>query len=393
MESSVILGDCLEKLTQIESNSIDVIYLDPPFFSQKNYSLKTANGIQYSFSDKWKSIEHYSDFIKIRLQECYRVLKESGSIFLHCDTSASHYLRIILDKVFGMKNFRNEIIWTYKRWSNTKKGLLPSHQIIFFYSKSKNYTFNKLLGEYSPTTNLDQILQERSRNELNKSVYKIDKDGNVVNTTHKKGVPLSDVWNIPFLNPKAKERTGYPTQKPLELLEQIIKISSNENDIILDPFCGSGTTLVAAQNLNRRFIGIDSSSEAIQLTKSRLNNPVKSESKLLKNGKQHYVTLSPDKITILKQFHAKPVYRNKGINGLINDEKNNRMIALKIQDLEENLYEALKKLDHARNKQKLSVGILLQTHSDPQLLDLNYQKEFPNIKISQTYDYLLNSMI
>lgn len=393
MESSVILGDCATVLQTFDDNSIDVIYLDPPFFSQKNYAMNTDEGKKYVFSDKWTSSGAYSAFIKERIEECYRVLKNTGSIFLHCDTSASHFLRLILDDIFGPNNFLNEIIWTYKRWSNSKKGLLPSHQTIFFYTKSKNYTFNKLLGEYSPTTNLDQILQERTRNKLNKSTYKKDENGNVVNTTQKKGVPLSDVWNIPFLNPKAKERTGYPTQKPLELLERIIKISSNEGDIILDPFCGSGSTLVAAKNLNRNFIGIDNSREAINLTLNRLDNPIKSESQLLKKGKSSFLTLSSEKMNILKQFNAKPVYRNKGLDGLITDSKNDRIIALKIQDNDEDLYESAKKLNYAKNKRNLTLGILLQTHSDIQLLDLDCKTTFPGIKILKTYELSLHQII
>src|SRR5699024_9228610 len=137
-------------------------------------------------------------------------------------------------------------IWAYKRWSNSKKGLLNNHQNIYFYSKSKSFKFNTMYTDYSPTTNLDQILQARMRDEHAKSKYKTDENGQVVLGKEKKGVPLSDIWNIPYLNPKAKERTGYPTQKPILLLEQIIKIATDEGDTVLDPFCGSGTTLVAA---------------------------------------------------------------------------------------------------------------------------------------------------
>ena len=204
-------------------------------------------------------------YMRERLIELKRVLKKSGSIFLHCDSSASHYLKVLMDEVFGENNFQNEIIWTYRRWSNSRKGLLPAHQTIFFYSKSNRFSFNYEYGEYSPTTNLDQILQERERNDCGKSIYKRGDDGTVVLAKEKKGVPISDVWEIPFLNPKAKERTGYPTQKPIELLERIIRISTNEGDCVLDPFCGSGTTLVAAKLLGRKYIGIDTNPDAIEL--------------------------------------------------------------------------------------------------------------------------------
>lgn len=156
----------------------------------------------------------YKHFIKERLQECRRVLKNIGIIFVHCDSSASHHIRSLLDEVFGAENFQSEIIWTYRRWSNAKRGLLNAHQTIYFYSKSDTYKFNTLYTDYSPTTNIDQILQERERDEHGKSVYKRDSQGNVVLGREKKGVPLSNVWEIPYLNPKAAERTGYPTQKP-----------------------------------------------------------------------------------------------------------------------------------------------------------------------------------
>ncbi len=140
---------------------------------------------------------------------------------------------------------------------------------IYYYIKSHTYTFNTLQEDYSPSTNVDQILQERARDQHGKSIYKRRQSGEVIAKGIKKG-PLGDVWDIPYLNPKAKERVGYPTQKPLLLLERIIQIASHEGDIILDPFCGSGTTLIAATLNRRKAIGIDVSEKAIQLTKGRL---------------------------------------------------------------------------------------------------------------------------
>ena len=210
--------DCLTVLRAFSDMSIDMIYLDPPFYSQKKQTLSDSNGKKYEFSDVWNSRQDYLEYMRIRLIEMKRVLKDTGNIFLHCDTSAGHYLRVLLDEIFGEKNFRSEIIWAYKRWSNSKKGLLPNHQTIYYYSKSEHYKFNTLYTAYSPTTNIDQILQERERNADGKTIYKRDKNGEIVASKEKKGVPVSDVWDIPFLNPKAKERTGYPTQKPIELL-------------------------------------------------------------------------------------------------------------------------------------------------------------------------------
>ena len=175
------LGDCLTVLKEIKDESIDMIYLDPPFFTQKTHSLKTRNNMkEYSFEDKWDSIDDYREYIEQRLKECQRILKLTGSIFLHCDKCASHHLRIALDNIFGYNNFRNEIIWSYKRWSNSKKGLLNNHQIIYFYSKSDNFKFNTMYTEYSITTNIDQILQDRQRDKNGKSIYKRDENGEIV---------------------------------------------------------------------------------------------------------------------------------------------------------------------------------------------------------------------
>ncbi len=220
--NKIIHGDCVEKLQDIEANKVDLIYFDPPFFTQRKHTLKTKdNSKTFEFNDKYNSIQEYLELIERSLIESKRVLKNTGSVFLHCDKTASHNIRLILDKVFSRDNFQSEIIWAYKRWSNAKKGLLNSHQVIFFYSKTQDFKFNTIYTDYSATTNLDQILQDRERDENGKATYKKDKNGNVILGKEKKGVPLSDVWEIPYLNPKAKERTGYPTQKPVLLLNQI----------------------------------------------------------------------------------------------------------------------------------------------------------------------------
>jgi len=239
----VIHGDCRTILPTLEEGSIQLIYLDPPFFTQKEHILRTRdNSIEYTFKDCWISLDEYISFMKNVLIQCKRVLKNDASIFLHCDRIASHHLRVLLDEIFGKEHFQSEIIWAYKRWSNSKRGLLNAHQTIYFYSKSAAFKFNTIYTDYSPTTNVDQILQARIR-KVGKVMYHRDENGDVILAKEKKGVPISDVWNIPFLNPKAKERAGYPTQKPLLLLERIIEISTDRNDVVLDPFCGSGTTL------------------------------------------------------------------------------------------------------------------------------------------------------
>lgn len=235
--NQVMCADSLQILKEMESEKIDLIYMDPPFFTQEMQRLTGKNQeIQYEFSDKWNDMNAYLEYMKVRLEESRRVLKDTGSIFIHCDRNASHYLKVLMDSVFGIENFQSEIIWSYKRWSNSKKGLLNNHQVILFYSKTDTFKFNKIYTDYSETTNIDQILQERVRDSRGKAVYKTDENGEVVLGQSKKGVPLSDVWEIPYLNPKAKERVGYPTQKPIILLEQIIKLVTDEDDIVLDPF-------------------------------------------------------------------------------------------------------------------------------------------------------------
>lgn len=220
------------------------------------------------------------------------------------------------------------------------------------------------MTQYSATTNIDQILQQRERDENGKCIYKRDEAGNIVWEKEKKGVPLSDVWEIPFLNPKAKERVGYPTQKPILLLERIIEISTDENDVVLDPFCGSGTTLVAAKLLNRKFIGIDISKDAVEITNSRIDNPIKTESELLNKGIEKYKNKNENEISILKAIGAIPVQRNAGIDGFILDKTNNQSIAIKIQKDTEKLYEAQKKLIEASKVKKCSYNVLIKTHDE-----------------------------
>lgn len=165
--------DCINILRKMDKCCIDMIYLDPPFFTQKKQKLSNSNGKRYEFSDSWESRHTYLEYMRIRLLEMKRVLKETGNLFLHCDTYASHYLKVLLDEIFHEKNFRSEIIWTYKRWSNSQKGLIPNHQTILFYSKSDKFNFNTLYCNYSATTNIDQILQEREREmSLEKSFIK-----------------------------------------------------------------------------------------------------------------------------------------------------------------------------------------------------------------------------
>lgn len=362
MKNSIICGDCLEKLMDVGTETIDLIYLDPPFFTQRTHTLSSRdNKNQYSFSDKWDDVLEYKSYISERLIQCFRVLKATGSIFLHCDRSASHYLRVALDEVFGSQQFQSEIIWSYRRWSNSKKGLLNNHQVIYFYSKSRSFNFNPIYVEYSPTTNVDQIFQKRERDERNKSVYKKDKNGDSVLMESKKGVPLSDVWEIPYLNPKAKERVGYPTQKPILLLERIIQLTTNEGDTVLDPFCGSGTTLVAAKLLGRNYLGIDISDSAIELSQKRLDYPIKSESNLIKKGKSAYLNQDEKIVSLLKEIEATVVQRNKGIDGFVNLEGAIKPIPIRIRRENESFEEAKNALIKACSKNGYKLRVLINS--------------------------------
>lgn len=363
METNKIFhGNCVEKLKEIDANKVDLIYFDPPFFTQRKHKLTNKdNSKTFEFDDKYNSIDEYLSLIENVLEQSKRVLKTTGSVFLHCDKTASHNIRLVLDKVFGRDNFQSEIIWSYKRWSNAKKGLLNSHQVIFFYSKTQDFKFNTLYTDYSATTNLDQILQDRERNENGKSVYKRDENGNAILGKEKKGVPLSDVWEIPYLNPKAKERTGYPTQKPVLLLNQLINIATDEGDLVLDPFCGSGTTCVSAKHLKRNYIGIDISIDAVELANTRLEEMIISESNLLNKGTNEYFEKTEKELAILQNINAFPVQRNAGIDGFLKEYCGGIPVPVKIQSEYETVEDAIEKLERASYGKNYQLKIVVQT--------------------------------
>lgn len=249
-------GDCLSVLKQIPDESVDLIYLDPPFFSNRDYetSFKTGGEIR-GFGDKWEGgISHYVSWMVERLKEMHRILKKTGSLYLHCDWHAIHYLKVELDKIFGMKNFRNEIIWHYRTGGVSKNWFSRKHDNILFYSKSNKWTFNP--EEIKEYYDKKPGLEDRKSGKDEKGYFH--------------WVYRPDVWIIPGVFNMSNEFLGYPTQKPEDLLEIVIKCSSNEGDIILDPFSGSGTTLAVAQRLNRKWIALDSSVKACNLIKKRL---------------------------------------------------------------------------------------------------------------------------
>lgn len=363
----VIQGDCYDVVATWADECIDLIYLDPPFLTQKRHrSTNRDRSRTFAFDDLWKSHHDYAKFIYERIESLHRVLKRTGSLFFHCDRNAIHIARAVLDDIFGVENFRSEIIWTYRRWSNSKNGLLSSHQNILYYSKSNHYTFHQIYTDYSPATNVDQILQQRARDAQGKSIYRRGGDGKVVSNGVKKGVPLGDVWDIPYLNPKAQERVGYPTQKPVLLLERIVELSTNPGDVVLDPFCGSGTTLVAAVLNDRRFIGIDISEEACQLANTRLTSPIKTESALLDAGRETYANADMQLLQILDGCDFVPVQRNRGIDAIVNVPNQNAIAFIRIQRKGEALGEVIRALIQAGRGKNASLLIVIQTEESSQ---------------------------
>ncbi len=219
--NKIYLGNNLPILKDFPSESIDLIYLDPPFFTQQDW---TKNGC--SFSDKFKNMEEYIDFMSLRLKELHHILKSSGTIYLHCSYHALHYIIIEMNEIF--KNYQTTIIW--QRFSGTfgqkSKKIFPEiSEYIIVYTKGDKYTYNINDGE-----------------------------------------KITNIWTDIYRLGKS----DYPTQKPEALLERIIKASSNSKDIVLDPFCGSGTTCVVAKKLGRNYIGIDNSEDAVKLSEQRL---------------------------------------------------------------------------------------------------------------------------
>ena len=363
MDAETRLGDCLDVMRDMSSGSARLAYLDPPFFTQKTHALRERNGGKtFSFDDLWNSHQDYSEFIRLRLIELRRILADDGSIFFHCDRRASHIVRALLDMVFGHDNLRSEIVWHYRRWTNAQRNLTPAHQTIFFYSKSDQYIFNTILGDYSLSTNVDQILQRRTRGKHGQSTYDRDAAGLTVTGPAKKGVPLSDVWDIPFLNPKAKERTGYPTQKPVLLLERIIQLVTNPGDLVVDPFCGSGTTLVAAMLQGRRAIGIDCSEEAVALTRQRVSLPQKTESQIMAQGRDAYRNVNEDALAILGGLDCVPVHRNRGIDAILTRNFEGRPVPVRVQRSQESVAEAAAALFAAGRTKHAAMMVLVVMH-------------------------------
>ena len=261
-------GDNLEIMRGMDDGSVDLIYADPPFNTGKDWG---------AFDDRWEgSMKGYLKFMEPRLIEMHRLLKDTGSIYLHCDPNASHYLKVMMDGIFGMKHFRNEIVWDRLSCGGHCTHVYKyqkQHDIIVFYAKSDQNVFNMQYVPLSPEcaaqmytrTDENGRVYHRSPRHQQKKLYLDERKGRLLGTIwNQSGIKLPSYSN---------ERNGYPTQKPVALLERIIKASSNPGDVVFDPFCGSGTTLRAAKTLDRKYIGIDQNPEAIRISENRLNPP------------------------------------------------------------------------------------------------------------------------
>ena len=343
---TIFTGDNLPIMRGMNSESVDLIYLDPPFNSNANYAAPIGSeAAGAEFKDTWTlndvdvawldlieakhpalnrvihaamtdSDKSYLIYMAVRLIEMHRILKPTGSIYLHCDPTMSHYLKLVMDAVFGKRNFRNEIVWQRTNAHNLKaKYFSKTHDVLLFYSKDKDYTWNNQYTDYSQAqlsrykkdetgrlyTGRDLTVSSGgnrnfqwrgSRPSSNRSwgasleqlerwyregriLLKRDGtprlDGLKVYLDELPGKQIPAIWtDIPRIGNTSKERLGYPTQKPLALLERIIKASSNEGEVVFDPFCGCATTLVAADRLQRDWIGIDISAKAAELVVERI---------------------------------------------------------------------------------------------------------------------------
>ncbi|MGW8178999.1 MAG: DNA-methyltransferase [bacterium] len=218
-------------------DKVDLIYIDPPFNSNNDFG---------HYDDRWPSMADYLSFLLPRITRGVCYLRDGGNLLIHVDWRASHYVKIAVDRIMGYENFHNEIVWRYNSGGASKKHLSRKHDVILWWSKGDGYTFNVLREPYATPD-----VQGRAG-------------------FHPEGRMLTDVWDIPFISTTSKERTGYPTQKPLNLLRRVVEVFSNPGDLVLDGFCGSGTTGVAAKLQDRDCILVDESPEAVRIAKERL---------------------------------------------------------------------------------------------------------------------------
>jgi DNA modification methylase len=364
LETNVIYcGDCLKKLKDIPDESVDLIYIDPPFSSNRNYVAFWEEQERRHFEDRFENVQAYLEYMKPRLIELYRVLKQTGSFYYHCDWHASHYIKVLLDSdlLFGYSNFKNEIVWRRSQTrSSISKIFKRSHDIILLYAKSSDYRFQMQYKDLSDASKklyekfddkgyyqLVPLIVSGTRNGETGQIWKgidpnkcgqsgshwVTKPSNLDEYERQglvvwpakigglprlkyylgdnKGVPLTDLWDdIDLIQSSSDEALGYPTQKPIALLKRIIDTSSLEGEIVLDAFCGCGTALEEAQSAKRKWIGIDISPTACRVVAKRLEDNLG-----IKEGEDFTIKGLPMTVNELREYPAFE-FQNWVINAL-----------------------------------------------------------------------------
>ena len=326
----IYCGDNLKKLRDLPDECVDLIYIDPPFNSNRDYEVFWGDTKEKrSFEDRFGAVEHYIHWMRPRVDELWRVLKRTGSFYYHCDWHADAYVRVMLDQIFGADRFNTHIIWRRQNAKGLAFRSFPNdHDSIFFYTKGNKYTFNRqytahdekyvaqfykyteedtgrryaldnlvnpnhnrpnLTYEFLGVTRVWRWTRERMQQAYEQGLVVQTKPGAVPRLKRyldeQEGAAVDSIWtDIPPIQAGSEERLGYPTQKPLALINRIIEASSNEGDIVLDAFCGCGTALHAAQNLGRRWVGIDVSPTACRVMAQRLEDKCR-----LKEGKDFFL--------------------------------------------------------------------------------------------------------
>lgn len=266
MSARIIHADnaaAMRDLSADPAERFTLAYLDPPFFTGRDF--ETSDG-EFAYGDRWPSFDAYLDALMVRGALAHALLVDSGSIVIHIDPTVSHYVKVRGDAAFGRENFASEIVWRYRRWPAKFQNFQRMHDVLLRWTTGRaEATFNQLYEPLSASTieswGETKQLKGDSRTGRRRS-YSTDELS--------KGVPLADVWDLSIIAPIGGERTGYPTQKPEELLQRLLLALTNEGDRVLDPYCGSGTTLAVAHRLGRHAVGIDSGEVAVRVASARL---------------------------------------------------------------------------------------------------------------------------
>lgn len=266
MTVDLFVGPNVRRMRELKRGRFDLAYLDPPFFTGKNF--KTKDGVP-AYQDQWATPAQYLQSIRETLLGVRNLMTPTGSVILHCDSKMNYRIRPLLDDVFGADHFASEIVWRYRRWPTKTPNFQKMHDTLYRYTMGdlKDATWNQLFEPLAEST------RKTWGDSKQEAVMKDGKRQRSSKTQEKsQGAPMSDVWDIGIIAPVAKERTGYPTQKPEKLLERIISSMTKPGGWVLDPYCGSGTTLDVADRMGRNVVGIDFGVEAINTTTARLGN-------------------------------------------------------------------------------------------------------------------------